>query len=363
MGLGTLLCTLRLDAAHVRAIRRCCSDLGAQRGWGITARILLASTLVLIGMSVVAYGCEGRRIALGAFISGAPDNPEKIEEFTRMVGAPPRIIMWYQSWGDAYGNKFDVAKLNTAASWGAMPMITWEPWGLEPEASSSRAGDSSAPQPEYALTTIIAGEHDAYIRQWARDAAAWNRPFYLRFAHEMNGYWYPWSPGLNGNTSAQYVAAWRHIHDIFQQEGATKVRWVWSPNVADDRSTAFTHVYPGDAYVDWVALDGYNWGTTQPWSSWSEFARIFGPSYDELAAMTNKPIMIAETASTEIGGDKAQWIRQGLLNDVVSRFPRVRAVVWFHEDKETDWRVNSSRRSLAAYSEVAASPLYQGRLP
>jgi hypothetical protein len=38
-------------------------------------------------------------------------------------------------------------------------------------------------------------------------ARAWAKPFYLRFAHEMNGKWQPWAPGANGNAAAQYVTA------------------------------------------------------------------------------------------------------------------------------------------------------------
>jgi beta-mannanase len=139
------------------------------------------------------------------------------------------------------------------------------------------------------------------------------------------------------------------------------VRWVWSPNVG--RSTGLANLYPGGAYVDWVGLDGYNWGTSQPGRhSWQTFSEIFGRSYDKLARMTKKPMMISETASAESGGDKAAWIRQGLLVQVPKRFPRIRAVIWFHENKEADWRVNSSKAALKAYREVVSSPLYQGRL-
>jgi beta-mannanase len=289
-------------------------------------------------------------IALGAQPEGAPWDPAKIDQFTNKVGTSPKIVMWYESWSDT---GFSAARMEAVTSRGGMPMMTWEPWNF-------RLGrDQSA----YALRTIVRGDHDAYVRQWARDARAWGKPLYLRFAHEMNGNWYPWSPGVNGNTAAEYVAAWRHIHSIFQQEGATNVRWVWSPNVATGSSTPFAEVYPGDAYVDWVALDGYNWGTTQSWSNWQSLASVFGPSYDALVKMTNKPMMIAETASAEAGGDKAAWIRQGLLSDLPTRFPRVRAVIWFDLNKETDWRVNSSPTALAAYKEVATSPTYQGRLP
>jgi beta-mannanase len=236
-------------------------------------------------------------------------------------------------------------------------MITWEPadW------------TQGTNQPQYALREIVDGRYDNHVRGWARDAAAWGEPFYLRFAHEMNGSWYPWSPGVNGNAgAAEYVAAWRRVHKIFEEEGATNVRWVWSPDVRS--SPHLAKLYPGAAYVDWVGLDGYNWGTSQPGHSWQTFSEIFGRSYDKLARMTKKPMMISETASAESGGDKAAWIRQGLLVQVPKRFPRIKAVIWFHRNNEAeayqqaDWRVNSSEAALEAYREVVSSPLYQGRL-
>ncbi|MGN6698588.1 MAG: hypothetical protein ACTHMR_10540, partial [Thermomicrobiales bacterium] len=86
-------------------------------------------------------------------------------------------------------------------------------------------------------------------------------------------------------------------------------------------------------------------------------------SYAALVALTDKPLMISEIACTEDGGDKAAWIKQAFLADLPDLFPRVRAVVWFQERKETDWRVDSSPAALAAYRAVAASPHYHGHLP
>ena len=296
-------------------------------------------------------------VALGAYISGAPWDPAKIDEFTTMVygasGMKPAVVMWYQDWAHSGIKEFDPRKMNAVVSRGAMPMVTWEPWDHT----------KGVNQPQFALKTITSGKHDRYIRQWARDAKAWGKPFYLRFGHEMNGNWNTWSPSVNGNKDGEYPAAWRRVHDIFRKEGVTNVRWVWSPNVENNDSTPFAKVYPGGAYVDWVGIDGYNWGTSQSWSSWQTIGEVFGPSYDKLAAMTGKRMMIAETASTEFGGEKGLWIDEGLLNAVPSRFPRVQAVIWFHENKETDWRVNSSQASLDAYKKVAASDLYQGKLP
>ncbi len=149
---------------------------------------------------------------------------------------------------------------------------------------------------------------------------------------------------------------------IFRQEGATNVRWVWSPNIAYPGSTPFAQVYPGDAAVDWIGLDGYNFGTSQSWSQWTDFVGVFGPSYDGVTQMSGKPLMIGETASSELGGDKAAWITHGLLTDVPKRFPRLRAIIWFDENKETDWRINSSSTALAAFIAVAKSPTYRGHL-
>jgi beta-mannanase len=230
-----------------------------------------------------------------------------------------------------------------------MPLISWEPW---------RFG-GGVNQRRYALKTILKGEHDAYIRQWAQAAAAWGKPFFLRFAHEMNGDWTSWSPGVIDNTSRDFVSAWRRVHSIFQGRGATNVRWVWAPVAHYEGATPYEDVYPGDEYVDWVGMSGYNWGNSQSWSRWQSFLEIFNQSYDKLEALTPKPIMIPEVASTESGGDKAEWIRRAFFEHIPTRFPKIRAVVWFHAEKEQDWRVNSSRSSLQAYRKVVASAQYQ----
>ena len=299
-------------------------------------------------------GSETEPLVLGAFVRGVESDPgQTIDRFTEMVGSKPSTVMLYQNWES--DSAFDPDMLDAVADRGATPIVTWAP----------RDPNRGRNQFEYSLQKIAGGRYDAYIRGWARGAAAWERPLYLRFAHEMNTDFYPWGVGVNGNTGADYVAAWRHIHDIFVQEGAGNVRWVWSP-LADTPTgrEELEQMYPGDDYVDWLALDGYNWGTEGlALAEWRTVSEIFGPFYDELVGVSDKPVMIAETASAEAGGSKADWIKEGLLEDVPSRLPQVRAVVWFSSNKLMDWRVNSSPESLEAYSKVAGSCLYQGRLP
>jgi beta-mannanase len=205
-------------------------------------------------------------------------------------------------------------------------------------------------QPAYCLANIIAGHFDAYITKWAQDSKAWGHPYFLRFAHEMNGNWYPWSEQVNGNRAGQYVQAYRHVHDIFSAQGATNVTWVWSPDVVYNGSTPLSELYPGSSYVDWIGMDGYNWSIVQG-HQWQSFNQVFGRTYNNILNMsTGKPLMVAETASAEIGGNKAAWILNAYDSQIPHVFPAIRAVIWFNETKETDWRIESSPSTRAAFA-------------
>jgi hypothetical protein len=289
------------------------------------------------------------QVALGAFAPSLPWGFQDIDAFADLVGASPAIAHWFQDWEMG----FDTEYMDAAVSRGQMPLVTWEPW---------RFG-AGLDQPGYALREILDGRHDPYVRDWARAAAGWGRPFFLRFAHEMNGDWTTWSPRVGDNTNREFVAVWRRVHGIFRREGATNVRWVWSPVAHRPEHTPYARVYPGDAYVDWFGISGYNWGTTREWARWQSFSGIFGASYKAMQGIApRKPIMIPEVGCAEHGGDKAAWIRSAYLKEIPERFPKIRAVCWFHANKENDWRVNSSAASLKAYKRAAASGIYARRL-
>ena len=312
-----------------------------------------AAGVALSGLSAASgagrVGAAPSPVALGAFAPSLPWSFRDIDSFSDLVGARPAVSHWFQDWEMG----FDTAYMDDAVSREQMPLVTWEPW---------RFG-AGLDQPEYSLKKILGGRHDAYIRDWARAAARWGKPFFLRFAHEMNGDWTTWSPRVGDNTNREFIAVWRRVHGIFRQEGATNVRWVWSPVAHSEEHTPYGRVYPGDAYVDWFGISGYNWGNTREWSRWQSFSGIFGVSYRWMKrAAPKKPIMIAEVGCTEQGGDKASWIRSAYLNEIPEKFPGIKAVVWFDANKENDWRVNSSDGSLEAYKRAAASGTYARRL-
>ncbi|WP_043439180.1 glycosyl hydrolase [Arthrobacter sp. UNC362MFTsu5.1] len=279
-------------------------------------------------------------LRFGAATPGGPLAGAELDEVARISGESPSTVLFYKDFLQAP----PIAELNAVRSRGAVPLITWEPW----------AWGGGLAQPAYALDRIAAGDFDAYITQWGQALASWGQPVQLRFAHEMNGNWYPWAEGVNGNQPGDYVQAWRHVHDVVAATGASNVDWVWSPNVPYFGSTDLAGLFPGAGYVNVVALDGYNWGTSASWSSWMSPQDLFAPGIAKLRTLApGLPILIAEVASAEAGGSKAQW-----NTDLVSYLAAqadVEGFVWFHMQKETDWRINSSDASAAAFNAALAA--------
>src|SRR5690606_27156663 len=106
-------------------------------------------------------------------------------------------------------------------------------------------------------------------------------------------------------------------------------------------------------YVDWIAIDGYNFGTERPGQHWRSFNETFKPTYDVVTAFSERPVMIGETGSTEAGGDKAAWIREGLdPANLAAQFPRLRALVYFNQVGSGNWPLTTSDAALRAFAEV-----------
>jgi Glycosyl hydrolase family 26/Fibronectin type III domain len=211
-----------------------------------------------------------------------------------------------------------------------------------------------------ALRNVASGAYDSSITTWAKQAAAWGHPFFLRFDWEMNGSWFPWgTTSSNQNTPTDYVAAWRHVHNLFTAAGASNVTWVWCPNTEWSSSVPYSQLYPGDAYVDWTCLDGYNKN-----SSSQSFSSLYTQSYNDLLKIApTKPIMIGEIGSIEYGaGVKANWITN-MLDVLPTSFPKIKALVWFNwriSDSGTwhGFEVESSASSQSAFAGGIASPYY-----
>jgi beta-mannanase len=297
------------------------------------ATLIVASSFLAVAIPASASAT----IQLGAYTPGAPANSSALSEYTAMVGRQPDIVMWYRDFGQPLLYSDEITNFRAT---GQTPMATWEPYDQE-------------------LSQIASGAYDSYLHESAQIAKSWGSTLMIRFGHEMNGTWYPWA-GSN-DTPEAFVAAWRHVVSLFRADGATNVKWVWAPNTEEGTKYPISPYFPGDSWVDYVGLDGYNWGSSA--NKWESLGEVFAVSYATVTQLSSKPVIITETSSSETGGDKAAWIRSGFMTTIPQSFPRISAVIWFNKSQEDDWRVNSSTASLEAYRAVVSCSLYGGSGP
>jgi hypothetical protein len=250
--------------------------------------------------------------------------------FAQAVGVAPTLQMFFESFSET----FDVTTARRITAAGRLPMLTWEPYNHLNAAANP-----------YPLREITAGSFDSYLRAEARRFAAVDGPLVIRLAHEMNGGWYPWGTGVPGNTAADYVAAYRHVHDVVTAAGAHNVVWVWAPNLIDAApSIALAPLYPGDDVVDWIGLSGYYTKADDT------FATRFSPTLAQINAVApRKPILVAETAVERTSN------RDALIADLVNGIrttPRMIGLVWFDAVKRANWSVDDDPTAAAALGEA-----------
>jgi hypothetical protein len=196
------------------------------------------------------------------------------------------------------------------------------------------------------LDAITAGSWDDDLKRFSADARNDGRVFTVRALHEVNGDWYPWGALRQGNSPEQCKRAFRHIVDVFRNEGVRNVKFQFGFNVTNARlnKTPFSAFYPGNDYVDSIAISCYN-RATQERSSRS-FADLFQPAYDAVQGLGSRAICIGEMATTS-HCDKAQWIKDA-FDAVRYRFTRVNEMDWFLENKNgNDWDLNSEQQRQA----------------
>jgi hypothetical protein len=311
--------------------------------------VLLAVAVCVSAQKILppATGCY-----IGCFASGGAAN------FKTLTGKDLAIDMQFFNFNSSFPSSF----ANTAVQNGSVPYIAWEPW------------DGNMNGTTFSNQSIINGTHDTYLKTYAAATKQFNKPLFIRFGHEMNGNWYSWdgthsggatTTGYGDQTKAdgpeRYVDAYKHVWQVFKDAGVTNVTWIWCPNcdaVPGQAWNDMANYYPGDLYVDWVGLDGYNFGSVQ--GAWRMFSNIYTTPYSK-ATKYKKPILIGEFASGESGGDKVAWITD-CFTLMKTTFPKIQAFAWFNINKETDWRINSTPAAQAAFKTAMSDAYYLGKI-
>src|ERR1035437_9679562 len=312
-----------------------------------SARSNVVSTLESSNLQLSGLVKNQYRLELGLEVKSGLWDVAPVKSVESAIGYKISVVMGYIGWSyaasESYASEFPTAQLEALSNDGYLPEITWEPWN----------DSNGVNQPNYSLASIIDGGHDSYIQAWAEAAKAYGKPLLIRFAEEMNGTWYPWSEQVNGNSPGEYVQAWQHVHNIFTKDGVTNVKWVWSPNVvgsgASGASSDLAELYPGNAYVDYVGIDGYSY----PIDGCPAASELFGPTLAIANQLSDRPAMIAETSIDSACSSQIS-LMASLLN-WASANPRIIALTWF--DRDTAIENYSLTSSLESTIHSFVSPV------
>lgn len=318
--------------------------------------ILCFTAVLLIGFVAYRYYYQ-RHIIFGAWTEGLYDpttkrlQVEKLKQFEDLAHKKVTIAHYYRGW-EALAESDLITEFDSLRTHNWVPMINANPYFFS-ECTS---------QKESIYKAIADGDCDSFLRRAGKNLSTIKKPFYLLFAWEMNNPQIEWSLKYTGSTAADFVSAWRHIHTIFKEEHVTNAIWVFCPNT-QDANTSYADLYPGDSYVDWIGLDGYNWGTTQSWSHWQSFAEVFTASYSQLVNVApEKPFMLAEVNTTDQGGNKGAWYIEMFTKQLPYNFPKIKMVIIYNEDRtkteKVNWRIDTTEESLNGFREGISSRYY-----
>lgn len=292
---------------------------------------------------------QGKRVTLeipaneivwGRFFPGYPNNSDAaqlLEQSEVDLGHKFEFVMDYKTF--LAGNPFPLEAARRAYDDGRVLMLTLQPFSKDLN--------------WIAIPDIIAGRHDEEIRKWAEGCKQLGEPIFIRPLNEMNGDWDPWCAWFYGKDTEMYIQAWRHIVEVFREVGATNAYFVWNPHDRSYPNFLWNNAhlyYPGDDYVDWVGLTGYNNGTSHEGDVWREFDEIYEPLYaDYLQRYGEKPFMITEFSCNEVGGNKAQWIEKGLAS-LAKNYGNIKIATWFDsQDNLWLYQLDSSPEAWDAF--------------
>jgi mannan endo-1,4-beta-mannosidase len=279
---------------------------------------------VFSGNPTPAAAADSKPITyLGVYEPGVPDSYTGVEQFAHTVGRQPNLVSYYSGWGEEFQENF----AKTAASHGATTIVEIDPTNIS-------------------MAKIAAGTYDSYLTKFANEVAAFRHQVIISFGHEMNGFWETW--GYTHTPATAFVAAWRHIVDLFRHQGANNVTWLWQVNSSSSRTGPVRDWWPGSQYVTWVGVSGYYYvpGNT--------FDNVFNPVVSEIRQFTQEPLLIAETA---VGPQAGQ--SRG-IEDLFAglRLQHDIGLVWFDQHsygglyKGEDWRLEGDPTAIKAFQSA-----------
>jgi mannan endo-1,4-beta-mannosidase len=305
------------------------------RGHIVTIRIL-AALLAIAALVAVVIGARGRlehksehSSEHSIYIPAAPPRTfpsnyigivsYNVAKFDQACGCSPNVAVNYPH----MGGSIDMAVARSILAAGAVPMLELEPYGIS-------------------LAKISSGSEDAWLTKYAQAVSGLNRPVIMSFAPESNGNWYSW--GYPNVQPSVVISAWRHVVTVFREAGVHNVRWAWIVNVQFQGSENIRLLWPGNAFVNILGIDGY---FTAP----TTFQSFFGPTIVAMRVLSSDPLLITETAAAPSVGkaDALSEIATGVAQYGLVGF------IWFdiHQQGNSilrqDWSLEDDPAALGLF--------------
>ena len=260
---------------------------------------------------------------LGIFDPAGPDDGhssvQNVNAYQSKHKAHFDIVSYYIPWGDSSQCFVPNAEMHHTYANNSIPMITWEPWQ---NLFANGPVTKSAPD-KHVFANITTGTYDGYIHTIAKQLRALDKPVFLRFAHEADNPFYPWS-ARGDNNAADFKAAWKYVHDMFIDDHAYNVVWVWNPW----KPEAAARYFPGKNYVDWIGITGLNYAGYGTDKKSYSFGQLYAPFHKLPVMRSGLPVMIAEMGSVKQAGGQAEWLTEAF--NTKKRFPEIKGMVLFN---------------------------------
>jgi hypothetical protein len=299
----------------------------------------LLVSFAIIGTARAAVVTPTTGAYFGAYVQPhrGSDLIHSVAAFETKLGRTLAIVNKYHDF--TMQNYADEASLISS---GHEVMVSWHP--TDGKSNPNRARE------------IVAGRWDRVIRTAADRMKALDAPLLLRWDFEMDQDRGQWE---NIGGPSRFIAAWRHMYNLFQRRGATNVEWMWAPRAQSFKTGRAQHYYPGAGYVDWIGASAV------PEKNWAPFAKIFnGGSHGGFytwASQRHKPLVVWVGVRERPNHPtwKARWL--GHLRSTLKRsMTAVKALIYYDAASPDGLRyyAHTSTRAWRAFRGMALDPYF-----
>lgn len=326
--------------------------------WFPVLGAVLVTALLVGGLRApVADAADGQPLAFGAYPAPRPgeSRQQAVERLERLAGRKLDVVRAFYRWDDAWPGTYETWLRGTGHT-------------LIMSVKAMRANGTALRWADIANAPAGSALHNDMVR-WAQRVRDFGVPVHVTFHHE------PEAASNTGNgTATDFINAWRRWVSVFRAQGAGNARFMW---IMTDYSFSLPATerryapkwYPGDAWVDGIASDAYNWfrcraGVDTPWMS---LQQIIEPQRQFARQHPGKQIWITEYGSAEDPADparKARWYRDAQALFATPAFAGFAGVALYEADASNwtscPWQPTSSTQAAAAWTQWAQDPHYGG---